>query len=115
MPKKIAKKQTKAAYVLALPRTMSAKDVVAKGKAGGISLSTAHVYAIRSDAKKRRANGGKKPTATAKKASATHNGGHQVGTHKAEELLKAVASELGLTHAMAVLKGEHDRVTILGG
>jgi hypothetical protein len=114
MPNKNAKKQTKAAYVLSLPRTMSAKDVVAKGKVAGVTLSVAHVYAIRSDAKKRKAHG-KHASVKVKKHSVT-NRSHAVGSHAAEELLKAVASELGLSHAMAILKAEHDRVhRLLGG
>jgi len=110
------KKQTKTAYVLSLPRSMPAKDVVAKGKAAGISLSVAHVYAIRSDAKKRKAKGAAK-AAHKKTSHATARTNHAVGNHKAEDLLRAVAAELGLSHAMSILKAEHDRVhrLLVGG
>ncbi len=42
---------TKTAFVMGLPRDMSAREVVAKGKAQGIKLSEAHVYKIRSTSK----------------------------------------------------------------
>jgi hypothetical protein len=42
---------TKTAFVMGLPREMSARDVVSKGKAQGIKLSEAHVYKIRSTSK----------------------------------------------------------------
>ncbi len=47
-----AKKVNKSAWIRALPATMSAKDVVAKGKAEGIKLSLAQIYTARSTAKK---------------------------------------------------------------
>ena len=114
MPKKTAnaagpKKQTKTAYVLSLPRTLSAKEVVAKGKAAGISLSDAHVYAIRSDAKKRKAKAGGKGTPK-KTSHATHKNHHAVGDHSAEDLLKAAAAALGLPHALSILHAEYDKV-----
>ena len=48
---KRAKPATKAAYVLSFPPATPAADIVAAGKAKGIKLSTAHVYAIRTAAK----------------------------------------------------------------
>ena len=53
-PAKVAKptkSTTKTAYVLGFPPGTPAADVVAAGKAKGIKLSTAHVYAIRTAAK----------------------------------------------------------------
>jgi len=120
MPKKTAKaaapkKQTKTAYVLSLPRTLSAKEVVAKGKAAGISLSDAHVYAIRSDAKKRKAKAaGKVTRATPKKtAHATHNT-HGVGQGDIE-VLRNLAAKIGVPRVLAVLEAERERaLRILG-
>jgi len=43
-----AKKINKSAFVRNLPANMPAKDVVAKAKASGFSMTPAHVYAIRS-------------------------------------------------------------------
>lgn len=106
MPKKSAsksnaKKQTKAAFVRSLPRGMSAKDVIAKGKAAGMSLSAAHVYAIRSGSKKSKAS---------KRYVATNVGTGAGNKHGAEDLLRAVASELGLGNALAILEAEHSKV-----
>jgi hypothetical protein len=46
-------KTTKASFVRAIPSSVPAKEVVAKAKAAGMTLSEKHVYVIRSDAKKR--------------------------------------------------------------
>jgi len=118
MPRKTAakstapKKQTKTAYVMSLPRTLSAKEVVAKGKAAGISLSDAHVYAIRSDAKKRKAKA--RGTATPKKSAyATHN------THGVSEgdieVLRNLAAKIGVPRVLSILEAERERaLRILG-
>lgn len=111
MPRKTAKptipkKQTKAAFVRSLPRTMSAKDVIAKGKAAGMSLSAAHVYAIRSGSKKSRKSSKSRGAINGERPVAHLRGSN----HGAEDLLRAVASELGLSNAMAVLAAEHHRV-----
>lgn len=63
-------KMTKTAFVLALPADMPAKEVVAKAKAEKIGLTEAHVYNIRSTAKKQGATGKK-----SKKASKTSKAG----------------------------------------
>jgi hypothetical protein len=58
MPKKSSSKPakpTKASFVRAIPSSVPAKEVVAKAKAAGMTLSEKHVYVIRSDAKKRSA------------------------------------------------------------
>jgi len=96
-------KLTKSGYVRSLPASLSAKDVIAKAKTVGLSLSEAHVYAIRSEAKRKKKNG-------VHKAPAVHHTSHAVGSHQAEELLKALGAELGFTRAMSVLRAEHDRV-----
>ncbi len=43
-----AKKINKSAFVRNLPADMPAKDVIARAKAAGFTMSPAHVYAIRS-------------------------------------------------------------------
>jgi hypothetical protein len=104
-----SKPVTKTAFVLSLPKTLSAKEVIAKGKAAGISLSAAHVYAIRSASKSAKKS---KRGAAAGHAPTTHARGH----HGAEDLLRAVAAELGLANAMAILQAEHHKVQrLLGG
>lgn len=47
---------SKASFVRSLPRTLTAKEVVQRAKAAGMSLSTAYVYVLRS-----KAAGGSKP------------------------------------------------------
>lgn len=108
------KKVTKTAFVLGLPKDLPAKEVVAKAKASGISISDKGVYAIRSEAKKRsRKTARKSATATPKRST---NGTRLAASNKAEDILKAVASQLGLEHALGILQAEHDRVRrLLGG
>lgn len=53
--KRSRKALSKTAFVLAQPSEMMAKDVVAKAKSEGLTISTAHVYAIRSDARRKSA------------------------------------------------------------
>ncbi len=81
---------------------MPAKEIVEKAKAAGVKLTTAYVYVLRSQSRKKR--GGRKVT---HRLNATV---HVVGSHKAEDLLRAVAAELGLANAIAILRSEHDRV-----
>ena len=108
--KPAAKPQTKTAFVLSHPTTMAAKEVVAKGKAAGVALTDAFVYAIRSNAKRKSRKG------AASAASNRRPPQHTVGSHTTEELLKAAAAELGLTRAMGILQAEHDKVhRLLGG
>lgn len=49
---KTRKHGTKSAFVRAQPPTMSAKEVIKKGKAQGVKLSAAQVYTIRAHARK---------------------------------------------------------------
>src|ERR1700689_3464393 len=63
-------KPTKASFVRAIPASVPAKEVVAKAKAAGMTLSEKHVYVIRSDAKKR---GKKRGAKAAPKASVGHS------------------------------------------
>lgn len=62
------KAQSKTAFVLSLPPTMSAKDVLSKAKAAGLKLSEKYVYVIRSKAKaggKRKGRGrGRRPASS---------------------------------------------------
>ena len=121
MPKtaKTAKKISKAGFVRSLPANTPAKEVVAKGKAAGIALSEAYVYNVRSTSKASKSGGRKSRVVTAgrgpgrpPKAAATHT----VHGRGAEELLIAVAAELGLVRAIGILQTEHERVhRLLGG
>ena len=57
--------KSKAAFVRSLPRTMCAKEVIAKAKTAGLKLSPAYIYVIRSKtsgpSKGPKAAGGGKP------------------------------------------------------
>lgn len=46
---------TKSAFIRSLPEDLSAHEVVEKAKAAGIKITAAHVFNIRSDAKRRAA------------------------------------------------------------
>jgi hypothetical protein len=66
-------KPTKASFVRAIPASVPAKEVVAKAKAAGMTLSEKHVYVIRSDAKKRSKKRAAKGSAPAAKATTGHS------------------------------------------
>jgi hypothetical protein len=62
----------KTEFVRALPEGMSAKEVVARAKQKGLTLSEAHVYNIRSETKKRTSGKGK---VAARRATNSSGGG----------------------------------------
>lgn len=106
--------------------SLSANEVAAKAKAGGITLDANYVYKVRgadkAATKKKRAakklaasipvvTKTSKPTAS---KPVTSNGTRPSGS--VEELLKAAAAELGLGRAMEILEGERARVRkVIGG
>lgn len=94
--------KSKTAFVLALPATMTAKDVVAKGKAAGVKLSTAYVYVIRANAKR----GSSKKTASRESAQSVMPSRRS----RSEEVLLGAAAVVGLSHALEVLRNERTRV-----
>jgi hypothetical protein len=110
MPKKSSgPKQSKAAFVRGMPGA-PAKEVVAKAKAAGMILSEAYVYNVRATTKSKK-NATKAPAPVA-----VRNGATNLGGRSAEDLLRAVAAELGLVRALGILQAEHDRVSrLLGG
>jgi hypothetical protein len=130
--KRVSKKTSTAASVVSKPISKSdfvrslpaspAKDVVAKAKAEGISISENHVHAVRAKdnvkAKSRRVARKTLKTAVSKPAAATNGqrlSATTVAKSSAEELLKAVAAELGLARAVEILAGERTRVQVLIG
>lgn len=103
-----AGKVNKAAWIRALPRTMSAKDVVDKAKGEGIKLSIAQVYTTRSAAKKK-GLGGPKRAMRAKRAASVRAGASRgddqlafrrlvlsIGLPKAEAYLSELRRSVGL-------------------
>jgi hypothetical protein len=95
--------QSKAAFVRGLPASTPAKDVVKLAKAAGIKLGIFYVYGVRRAAK----------TASKKKRVARTGASvpRPITTmSSAENLLKAVAAEIGLGPAIEILQGERARV-----
>ncbi len=107
-----AKKATvmsKAAFVRSLAATTPAKEVVAKGKERGMTLTESYVYNVRGAAKaaKRKRTGSLRSAVVARPVAATASG--RTGL-SAEDLLRAVGAELGLARAIDVLHAERARV-----
>jgi hypothetical protein len=103
---------SKAAFIRSLPKTMPVKDVVATGKANGIEFDETYVYWARRPSK---------GTATRTRASTAVGTGPSIArafttTSSAEDLLRAVAAEIGLGRAVEILQGERARVrAAIGG
>jgi hypothetical protein len=106
--------KSNAAFVRGLPASTPAKDVVKLAKAAGLKLGVSYVYNIRGAAKiaaKKKRAGAKSPA-----VSAIGNGGGSTVSTSAQNLLKAVAAELGLGAAIEILSGERARVrAVIGG
>jgi hypothetical protein len=95
--------KSKSAFIRSLPSTMPAKEVVAQAKKVGMKLEVSYVYNVRQATKSKGA------AASATVRTATNGGGSRVST-SAENLLKAVAAEIGLGAAIEILVGERSRV-----
>jgi outer membrane PBP1 activator LpoA protein len=105
--------KSKSAFIRSLPSTTPAKEVVKQAKAAGIKLNVGYVYNVRQAAKKvaksQRAAGS--PT-----VGKVVNGGGSSVSSSTENLLKAVAAEIGLGPAIEILQGERARVAaVIGG
>jgi len=100
---------SKAAFVRDLPSSTPAKEVVAKAKALGLSLSINYVYNIRGAAKTAAKNrrGGTRASVAVPRPIA--------GSPAAESLLRALAAEIGLGKAIEILSGERARVRAVIG
>jgi hypothetical protein len=110
MPRKTMKKtQTKASFVRSLPSNTPAKEVVSKAKTAGLSFDERYVYKVRAMAKAGKHKPlGRRPGRPAKLAVAA--------PAAAETLLRAVAAELGIGRALAILEDQHRQVRrVLGG
>jgi len=80
--------KSKAAFVRSLPRSLSAKEVVAKAKAAGVKLSTAYVYVLRSKAGATKGKGRK---------------GSRAAGGNTEEQFVSLALDVGLGRASELL------------
>jgi hypothetical protein len=105
--------KSKAAFVRGLPASTPARDVVQQAKVAGIKLGVSYVYNIRGAAKM--AAKKKRVAARSRAVSAVANGGGSSASASAENLLKAVAAEIGLGPAIEILSGERARVQAVIG
>jgi hypothetical protein len=108
----------KSAFVRGLPSTMSATDVIAKGKAEGIKLTAAQVYTVRANAKRAGSEGpkgkpGPKPGAKATKAVASPvaRSAAKIDTGNHDHHFVSLVLNIGLARAEALLARVRDRVT----
>jgi hypothetical protein len=102
---------SKAAFVRGLAAAMPAKEVVAKAKERGMTLTESYVYNVRGAAKaaKRKRTGSLRSALVARPVAAAAPA--SVGTGlSTEDLLRAVGAELGLARAIEVLHAERARV-----
>jgi hypothetical protein len=100
----------KSAFVRSLPGTLSAAEVIARGKSKGIRLSAAQVYTIRANARRK---GGPKTNGRTARGKATTavrgvNLGRSVDAREAEFI--AAALDLGLTKAEALIAALRSKV-----
>jgi hypothetical protein len=106
------KATSKAAFVRANAR-LSPQEIVAKAKAAGIKLETSYVYNVRGadrTARKRR-----RTAAVTTSTTTSANGARPSVNANAENLLKAVAAEIGLGNAIEILSAERARLAAVIG
>jgi hypothetical protein len=107
--------KTKADFVRA-HRNLSPKEVVDQAKVDGIKLDVGYVYNVRGSDKISR----KKKKAATRRTTNASNGASVLrpaaAMSSAEDLLRAIAAEIGLGRAMEILAGERARVrAVIGG
>jgi hypothetical protein len=109
-----AKKQNKSDFIRAQPASLSVADVIAKGKAEGIKIGSSLVYMVRGRSSGKAKRGAPKMTLTIASVNGTRPSGTAVSS-SAEDLLRAIAAELGLGRAVEILEGERARVRAVIG
>jgi hypothetical protein len=103
MPKTKSASISKAAFVRSLPASTPAKEVTAKAKSAGLTISEAYVYNVRATSKPKK--NGQRRGASPSRANGSGHG--------AEELLRALAAEIGLSRALSILQAQRDSVRAL--
>lgn len=98
---------SKAEFIRSLPATTPASEVVAKAKAAGMSITPQYVYNLRARANNAAGAPRRGPGRPPKALSA---GGGSVSSGRVEDLLKAVAAEIGLSRAIQILQSEQQKV-----
>jgi hypothetical protein len=107
------KPASKADFVRA-HRELSPQQIVEKARASSIKLDVGYVYNVRGSDKVAAKKRGDARVATAR--SSTNVPRPIITTSRVEDLLKAVAAELGLGSAIEILLGERARVrAVIGG
>jgi hypothetical protein len=91
----------KSAFVRSLPGSMSAAEVIEKGKAKGIKLSAAQVYTIRANARRKRPD--KEPIELPAKLTALGRKRSGKSSESKEAEFIATALDLGLARAEALI------------
>ena len=99
----------KSAFVRGLATSMSAKDVVDKAKAAGITLSEKYVYNVRASHRTRGASAPKRGPGRPPKATSTVVVRH-TGAQGAEHTFVSACLDLGLTRAGELLALLRDKV-----
>jgi hypothetical protein len=107
-----AKALSKSDFIRSVPATMPAKEVVARAKAAGVKLDIQYVYRLGT-----RSNATRRKVAVARPAPGVVAKAKPNGFHAStEDLLRAVAAELGLGNALEILQSQRAQVrAVLGG
>jgi hypothetical protein len=92
----------KSAFVRSLPASLSAAEVIEKGKAKGIKLSAAQVYTIRANARRKAPDREAPRALRASHARGSSSGGRRADAKEAEFI--AAALDLGLARAEALIR-----------
>lgn len=100
-----AASQSKAQFVRAQSAKLTAREVVDKARAAGITLTATYVYNVRSGSKGRSVSAARAGGAPSGNGVVRHATGRS-----AEHVLRAVAAELGLARAIALLEDERRHV-----
>ena len=98
----------KSAFVRSLPSSLSAAEVIEKGKAKGIKLSAAQVYTIRANARRK---GPDTDTARIIRAGVREGGKGRGRTDAKEAEFVAAALDLGLARAEALIRALRARAS----
>jgi hypothetical protein len=112
---KTSQQQSKADFVRSLPKNLSTKEVVAKGKQAGIKLGEDYVYKVRSRERAKTskrvptAAPSKKPQRVSPTSSARGaNTGKSITPY--ESVFARAVVDLGYEEAQALLAGVRDRI-----
>jgi hypothetical protein len=112
-----AKTKSKADFVRTYP-SLSPKEIVEKARAAGVKFDVAYVYRVRAMGKTTRKakSAAAKTTTPAAVNGAVPSVALPAASSSTEDLLRAVAAELGLGRAVEILAGERERVrAVLNG